>query len=1143
MKKSICFILMLLMLIPLVVACSDGGENSNNSSGGHEKPVYIEGYDFVVTIGNTDFTVKQINSSPEGDNIVVYTHDYMIDNKPSLVVGEAQAERTALSVRYAIIDGKAECDVVELTDDVANAQIPYNGFVITLPKTKLEGVRVNKGTVLDVKGYESAVGDYERLDLAKFNPGYLAGTASRRINFVDTENEIKDNKIYYISDSFSGNVKVSVDNLLVTLKKETGKNYEVVSSEKVSEVSVADDGGAKLLFTGAYNIAYAKYYLAKSEKVSFTMLEAANKYTDIPAVVSDDKIISFEDKFINATEITDDGAYMFDVSYDSAATPDTDKKRVDVIVVDDVVVKIAKENERSMVPGGNGFVLSFVGDKAIENVKLFEVGKTTKTYYINYSELPDKFVQVGDKFLGIDAIDVERNVEGMSVLYTDNYGKSTGTNMYGVELVIENGKITAVVSSGDAQIPANGYVLSIHKDNKKYFDAGKIKVGEEAEISLVGADYSVTYLKYTGLNTVRGEGSLIVYNGKNGKKTTETNEFGYEVAVDKDGIVVEASYSGNLSIPSGGFVLSGHGVNKDALVSAYALGEKILLNSKTKTVTIIKTPDTKILSAEHNFAEVSDKLDAAKKAFYNLDYKYLNDQVTLINNMISEAETAFAAYDYETALATASSVISTCEQLEYAMIESKGVENRAVWYRSTEKCDEEVRATVEKMKMLNVNALYLETWYEGYCIGKEVQVDGITTHPNNGDYDVLEGFVRIAHEYGIEVHAWVQNFFVGFFYEGGNQYYNPTFGPENYGDKYLIDCNGKKHFYYSANNNYFVFLNSNDRECRDMVLDIYQQLITKYEIDGLHLDYIRYPELNYGKDDFGYNQDIIDAFAKKTGITGDPRKFVDGSAEKKAWIQFRCDIITSFVGEVYDMVRDNNPDIWLSAATYPDITLSKNTIAQDIAAFVDKGYLDEIFSMSYGIDNATVMWSVKNYLKVTDSKSFYSVGIAAFLETTPKNFAYQLTDVELAGADGVSIFALASITPGHYQSEITNGAFKDPAVQVYKLSVSASAQMDYICKKSDNISVICNTLTADNFAFIKSKCAEIKEFSDAFDLKNASIAEKIKYCKDALAMIASAKSAIVAECGDNDETKAIICEFEDLEYWLNLSMNRLNTRK
>lgn len=1136
MKKALCLLLMLFMLIPFAVACKDNESTS-------VAPVYIDGYEFNVLIDDITITATQINSTPEGDNVVIYTRDYKRGGSYSLTVNESQEGRCALSIRCTQSGGNTEFDVVERTDDVASAQIPYNGFVITMPSGVLDDVRVNKGTVVEVEGYESAVSNYERLDLAVFNPGYLSGTASRRISFVNPINDFTENKIYYIDDEFEGARPISIDNVVVSLKRKTANNYEVITAGKASEVKAPSNGEVKLVFTGEYNIAYATHYLKEAERVSFSMISSANEFTDIPAIVSGDKVIAFEDKFVNAEAFDAEGAYLFDANYDAAATPATDKKRVDVVVVEDVVSQVTEEGKRTLVPGGNGFVVSFVGEDAAKEAENFIVGAKAETYYIEYSDLPEQYVRIGNEFFGIDKINTVRAPEGVAVLYTDNYGKSTGANEYGVEIVVKDDKVSGVYrSAGDAEIPEGGFVLSIHKSNSKYIIANKIKVGEEVTINLSGTDYNVTTLEYTGTNTTRGEDSLIIYNGKDGKNKSGTNEFGYEIAVDKDGYAIEESYSGNLDIPEGGFVISGHGVNKTALVDAFVIGERILLDTKKKTATIIETPELKLSSAKYNFAAVSDKMEEAKKAYLNIDYKLIDSQMALISDMITEAEKAFEEYDFEKALSNAASVITNCQQMRYSMIESKSVENRAVWYRSTEKSDAEVRAVIEKMKSLNVNAVYLETWYEGYCIGKQVEIDGITTHSNNGDYDVLEGFVRIGHEYGIEVHAWVQNFFVGFYYEGGNAYYNPTFSPENYGDKYLIDCKGKKNFYYSANDNYFIFLNSNDRECRDLILNIYEQLITKYDIDGLHLDYIRYPELNYGTDDFGYNQDIIDAFAKKTGITGDPRLFADNSAEEKAWIQFRCDIITSFVGEVYDMVRENNSDIWLSAATYPDIELSKNTIAQDIVAFVEKGYLDEVFSMSYGVENKTVMTSVNDYLEITKGNAFYSVGIAAFLETTQLNFAYQLTDVELAGADGVSVFSLNSISPDTYQNQMTDGAFRSPAVQVYELSLTAAAQMDYICGKVDNISYICDALTADDISYIKSKCGEIKEFSEGFELDSATNGEKIKWCKEALAMIASAKADIIAECGDNAETQAVICEFEDLEYWLTLTAERLETR-
>ena len=407
--------------------------------------------------------------------------------------------------------------------------------------------------------------------------------------------------------------------------------------------------------------------------------------------------------------------------------------------------------------------------------------------------------------------------------------------------------------------------------------------------------------------------------------------------------------------------------------------------------------------------------------------------------------------------------------------------------------------------------------------------------------DALDGFIRICHEYGIEVHAWVHDFFVGYYYKDGNKYYNPYF--DSFKDKYLIDCKGRDFFYYSANDNYFIFLNANDRECRDYILSIYEELVTKYELDGLHLDYIRFPELNYGTDDFGYNQDIIDAFRAKTGYTGDPRNYADNTAAKNAWIQFRCDIITSFAGEVYDLVRDVNPDIWLSCATYPDIPLSQKTIAQDVKSFAASGYFDEIFSMSYGVNNESVVQGVKEYVSVTNDKVFYTSGIAAFLETTQQNFADQLTEVELAGADGVSVFALGSITPETYYYQMTLGAFRDPAVQTYYGSATVAAQMDYISGKLDNLSSVFATLDADDITYIKGLCNDLKAYADEFSMDDNSYAKQIAWCNGAKLKIAVAKTAILAECGDNEEVRTIISDLDDLEYWLTLTVKRLETRQ
>ncbi len=1130
MKKALCFILAVVLLIPFATSC-------DKNSG----PIYIEGYDFVVKFGSDSIAATQINSAPEGDNVVIYTRDYMLDGKYSLTVGEAQEGRVALSIRYVEKGDTVEFDIVERTDDVASAKIPVNGFVMSVPAAQIEGVRANKGQLVDVEGYTNAVSVYERLDYASFAPDYMSSIASRRINIINPLVDIVDDKIYYIDSGLTEDVNISVDNLAVKLTKVTASSYEIVSTEKISSISAPSENDSYLVFTGEYNIEYANQILGGSERISLSLLETINSLSDVPAILMEDDAVRFDDGLFNS-DIDGDGIYFYNTLYSSKVTPATEKDRVDVVFIDNMVAMIGEENARSLIPAGNGYVLSFVGEDAYEQLDAFTIGETFETCYIETTELPEMYAKIGDKYIGIDKIDGLRQPEGVSVLYTDLYGATTETNMYGIEITIVDNKVTNINNAqGDSEIPEGGYVLSLHKDSTYSAAARGVRAGDEVELVLQGPAYSVLNTKFTGTNSTRGENALIVYTTS---ASTGTNEYGYEIAVDENGYIVDESYSGNMKIPTNGFVLSGHGVNKDLLSSVYAVGARVILDNDTKGLTIIKTPELKIKAAETEIGIVSDKLDEAKKAFLNIEYGAINEQIDLMNDMLESAEKAFDEYDFEQAILYSNSIVQSCEALTYSMIECKTVENRAMWYRATEQSDEQVLATVEKLKMLNVNALYLETWYEGYCIASKVDVPYVTKNPAHGEFDVLESFVRICHENGIEVHSWVHDFFVGYYYDAGPEYenpvnLNPAFTPAGGFDtnKYLVDRNGKPYFFYTASNTRFVFLNPNNRENRNLVLSIYEDLITNYDIDGLHLDYIRFPELHYDNVDFGYNQDIIDGFARETGITKDPRTL--NGKDLDAWIEYRCNIITSFVKEVDALVNRLGADIWMSAALYPDIPHSKRTIFQDVKGIAETGCIDEIFAMAYGADNEYVLSIVKNYVKTVKDKTFFSAGIAAFTETPQMSFALQLTEAEQAGADGIAVFALASINPSTYQTQITEGAFRKPSVQVNKFSVTAAAQMEFISNKADNISVICEVLTDDNIKFIKDKCAEIKTFADEFDLENASNAQINSWCGDALTKLDEAKTAITEACGDNDETKAIISEFEDLEYWLTLSKAHL----
>ena len=100
----------------------------------------------------------------------------------------------------------------------------------------------------------------------------------------------------------------------------------------------------------------------------------------------------------------------------------------------------------------------------------------------------------------------------------------------------------------------------------------------------VSATYSVS-----GTNTIRGNNALIVYNCDG--QSVKTNVYGTEIAVDATGKVIgKRPYlsTETLTVPNGGFVLSGHGDNNGMCtnVAAIHVGSYVNYDSGSGTVSV-----------------------------------------------------------------------------------------------------------------------------------------------------------------------------------------------------------------------------------------------------------------------------------------------------------------------------------------------------------------------------------------------------------------------------------------------------------------------------------------------------------------------------------------------------------------------------
>jgi uncharacterized lipoprotein YddW (UPF0748 family) len=179
--------------------------------------------------------------------------------------------------------------------------------------------------------------------------------------------------------------------------------------------------------------------------------------------------------------------------------------------------------------------------------------------------------------------------------------------------------------------------------------------------------------------------------------------------------------------------------------------------------------------------------------------------------------------------------------------------------------------------------------------------------------------------------------------------------------------------------------------------------MSNYDIDGVNLDYIRYPE---GAGEWGYNPTSIARFNDYYGKTGQP------SRSDPDWDDWRRECVTHEVKKLYIKMQQVRKMVVLTAdtvnwgysyseANYPGSSAYAG-VFQDWAGWLDKGIIDYNALMDYTTDIARYQgW---NDLSLRhDGKRGSIIGIGAYLNS-PTNSMTQLLYSRNSGAAGVNIY-------------------------------------------------------------------------------------------------------------------------------------------
>jgi uncharacterized lipoprotein YddW (UPF0748 family) len=489
----------------------------------------------------------------------------------------------------------------------------------------------------------------------------------------------------------------------------------------------------------------------------------------------------------------------------------------------------------------------------------------------------------------------------------------------------------------------------------------------------------------------RGEDELILYTPGYGEMTG-TNTWGTEAIVIEG--TVQNIGGNNSVIPKNGFILSGHGKSARWIAEKLFAGVEIRIDGKKIVAEI--TPDTFLKYGSSLIDERSDILENTGKDS-SISCNNLKSLKRKFSRYKKDSLKASKKGDRKKSLLFARKALDTAHRYFYNSHPSPGTEIRAVWYRLQEKSPEELEITIKKLADAGFNCICPETIYWGYAIYPDAHPD-LGQNPAFIGWDPLKELCRICHEYNIKVIPWVEVFFIGF---------KESPLVKNKSEWLALSRNGK---YPSVNEAGYYYFSPANEDVHDFWLEVYEYMLKNYKIDGLQLDYIRYPSILSWENGYCYAPGSREKFYNEH--EKDPASFTPENDPEnwEKWKQFRKNQVTEFVKKVHDLVKNIRPDVKISADVFgvPEEALEKKF--QDWGTWLEKGYLDQIYSMTYTTDAKQVEKECRHLVQQLPEKTKGIIGLGPFLGLGPKQLLDEVQAARDAGSDGVCFFCLESMT-------------------------------------------------------------------------------------------------------------------------------------
>ncbi len=231
--------------------------------------------------------------------------------------------------------------------------------------------------------------------------------------------------------------------------------------------------------------------------------------------------------------------------------------------------------------------------------------------------------------------------------------------------------------------------------------------------------------------------------------------------------------------------------------------------------------------------------------------------------------------------------------------------------------------------------------------------------------DQIELCLAACRKYGVQCHVWKVNYNMGWATD-------QAFVAQR-------KAEGRTQMNYDGSPN-DRWLCPSHPENQTLEIESLLEVARKYAVDGLHFDYIRYPDKE-GCFCPGCRTRFETTLGKK--VNNWPADVRNEGELVPKWLDFRRQQITTVVAAVAERARQIRPGIKISAAVFPNWLADRDAVGQDWRFWCQQGYLDFVCPMDYTASGSQFRHLVEQQLAWAGKVPCYpGIGLSTWSDPT-----------------------------------------------------------------------------------------------------------------------------------------------------------------